>query len=251
MEVTRVCTSRASIIPFLIIPILLGATTCEAQAPQFVGSWTVACCPDDISSNIHNQVYVADSNRYLRKFDNLGHQLFLLALPTGRVSGVDVARDGTMFLVNEHADVCHEFAYTGDMVRTWGGNGSGDGQFDRPKRIARDDDGNLYVTEWGNDRLQKFDSSGSFLAKWDWGGRGGPTGVSVGPDGYLYVVLSSEGLLWKMTRDLQFVDSWAVGGRPRGVHAADNGLVHVVDLNSAVETYDSTGQLLARWGLAT
>src|SRR5205823_6487062 len=44
--------------------------------------------------------------------------------------------------------------------------GSGDGQFSRPVGIAVDSSGNVYVSEDNNNRIQKFDSSGGFLAQW-------------------------------------------------------------------------------------
>lgn len=38
----------------------------------------------------------------------------------------------------------------------WGSQGSGDGQFATPDGIAVDADGSVYVTEYVNDRIQKF-----------------------------------------------------------------------------------------------
>ena len=35
--------------------------------------------------------------------------------------------------------------------------GSGNGQFERPTDMAFDADGNLYVVDFGNDRIQKFE----------------------------------------------------------------------------------------------
>lgn len=42
----------------------------------------------------------------------------------------------------------------------------GDGQFFEPTAIAVDAAGNVYVTDTGNHRIQKFDLNGKFLAKW-------------------------------------------------------------------------------------
>ena len=43
-----------------------------------------------------------------------------------------------------------------------GGNGSGDGQFNGPDGITTDASGNVYV-QICNNRIQKFDSTGTFL----------------------------------------------------------------------------------------
>ena len=45
----------------------------------------------------------------------------------------------------------------------WGSFGAGDGQFNNALAVAEDGAGNVYVADTGNDRIQKFDSTGSFL----------------------------------------------------------------------------------------
>ena len=61
----------------------------------------------------------------------------------------------------------------------WGKFGTGDGEFDRPRGIAVDSDGNVYVADSGNNRIQKFSSTGVFLDKW--GERGNDVGEFINP----------------------------------------------------------------------
>ena len=49
------------------------------------------------------------------------------------------------------------------LVRSFGANGSKDGQFDLPFNIAFDDANNLYVTDHHNDRVQVLTTQGQFL----------------------------------------------------------------------------------------
>ena len=53
----------------------------------------------------------------------------------------------------------------------FGVHGSGDGQFDTPRDIAIDPTGAIYVADAGNNRVQKFSSTGVF--QWARGGTGG------------------------------------------------------------------------------
>ena len=51
----------------------------------------------------------------------------------------------------------------GDWVKSWGTPGDGPGQFNTPHNIAVDDQGNVYVADRGNARIQVFDGDGNFL----------------------------------------------------------------------------------------
>ena len=51
----------------------------------------------------------------------------------------------------------------GDWIKSWGEPGSGPGQFSTPHSIATDNQGNVYVADRGNGRIQVFDGNGTFL----------------------------------------------------------------------------------------
>jgi len=51
----------------------------------------------------------------------------------------------------------------GDWLKSWGEPGNGPGQFSTPHSIAVDNDGNVYVADRGNRRIQVFDGEGKFL----------------------------------------------------------------------------------------
>jgi|SRR5215204_5448201 len=86
----------------------------------------------------------------------------------------------------------------------WGRFGTGDGEFDRPRGIAVDSDGNVYVADSGNNRIQKFNSTGVFLDKW--GQRGNDAGqfikpahVAVDSNNDIYVTEDFRGVLFPTT----------------------------------------------------
>ncbi len=70
--------------------------------------------------------------------------------------------------------------------------GSGDGQFQNASFVAVDGSGNVFVSDWSNYRIQKFDNTGTFLTKWGSIGSGNgqfnnPDGIAVDGSGNVFV----------------------------------------------------------------
>jgi sugar lactone lactonase YvrE len=51
----------------------------------------------------------------------------------------------------------------GNWIKSWGDRGKEPGQFNTPHSIATDANGNVYVADRGNHRIQVFDGDGKFL----------------------------------------------------------------------------------------
>lgn len=68
------------------------------------------------------------------------------------------------------ADACNyriqTFTALGEFIASWGGRGSGNGQFEYPYDLVVDGSGNVYVSDSGNHRVQMFTGSGEFLRSW-------------------------------------------------------------------------------------
>ena len=75
----------------------------------------------------------------------------------------------------------------------WGSHGTGPGRFNMPWGIAVSGDGQVFVTDWRNDRVQKFGPDGRFILQWGSPGSGRgefdrPVGIAVDAAGDVYVV---------------------------------------------------------------
>lgn len=119
-----------------------------------------------------------------------------------------------------------------------GGEGNAPGKFVKPRGIATDDKGNFYVADTGNNRVQKFDASGKFLAViGDPGEREGrikePNGIAIDPEGDLWVTDASNHKILEYRPDGTFVkefmgpDTGFYG--PRDLVVGPNNLVYIVD----------------------
>mmetsp|Transcript_51165 Transcript_51165/g.141596 ORF Transcript_51165/g.141596 Transcript_51165/m.141596 type:complete len:476 (+) Transcript_51165:719-2146(+) len=58
------------------------------------------------------------------------------------------------------------FSYSGKFLREWGSPGDGPGQFRIPHSITLDADGNVYVADRENARVQVFDPEGRYKSQW-------------------------------------------------------------------------------------
>lgn len=81
---------------------------------------------------------------------------------------------------------------SGNFITKWESKGTGNGQFEEPPGVAVDSSGNVYVTDSGNNRVQKFDSNGNFITKWGSSGTGdghftNPRAIAVDSTGNVYV----------------------------------------------------------------
>jgi len=95
----------------------------------------------------------------------------------------------------EVATTTLEYSY--EFLRKWGTYGEGDGPFSCPQGLAIDGDGNVYVADSGNDRIQVFDPHGRFLHKWGTDGEGDGLfgdheGLVIDGDGNVYVADTSN-----------------------------------------------------------
>ena len=80
-----------------------------------------------------------------------------------------------------------KFDKDGRFIKHWGSTGSGQGQFTGVKAIAIDAQGNVYVADAGNKRIQVFDADGTF--KSEFGNVGTPLAMCMtrGSTQYLYI----------------------------------------------------------------
>ncbi|MDJ0869084.1 MAG: hypothetical protein QNK03_23450 [Myxococcota bacterium] len=120
-------------------------------------------------------------------------------IPLAGPAGLSI-HDGYLYALAAVTDQVHKYTLDGTPVTQWGGAGSGTGQLDlgRWSKLTVDADGNVYVADSGNDRIQVFDTEGNFLDAFDSTGQGtqtmaNPLGISFSQlHNVLYVVESSR-----------------------------------------------------------
>ena len=93
---------------------------------------------------------------------------------------------GDIFITDGYGNSrVHKYTADGERVLSWGEPGIDAGQFIRPHNVAVDSDDLVYVADREAHRVQVFDSDGNFVTMWNNIHR--PDGMTLGPDGNIYV----------------------------------------------------------------
>jgi len=143
----------------------------------------------------------------------------------------------------------------------WGSTGTGDGQFDSPLYLALDGSGNVHVGDYDNERIQVFDSDGTFLRKWGSQGSGngefeGAFGLDVDGNGDVYVADIRNDRVQVFTSAGAFVRTWGAEGSgdgdlngPTDVVLDGSGNVYVTDrYNNRIQKLTTAGVYVIKWG---
>jgi DNA-binding beta-propeller fold protein YncE len=150
------------------------------------------------------------------------------------------------------------FMPTPTFIRAWGSTGGGDGQFRGVAGIAADVSGNLYVCDGQNQRIQKFDTAGTFLGKWNSCPQPpceNAPDVTVDLGGNVFVLQARGHLVHKFTSSGIYIMSWdaALGVAfrvPRAIASDASGKVYVGDFYRVI-VFTGNGVLIGQWPTVT
>ncbi|MDQ6672881.1 MAG: hypothetical protein M3069_19420 [Chloroflexota bacterium] len=159
---------------------------------------------------------------------------------------------GNVFLANRESHQIEVFSPTGTFIAAWGTRGSANGQFTFPQGVAFGPDGNLYVGDSGNSRIERFTISsggvGSFVAAYGSPGTSGagllnvPTGIAIAPDGTLWVADTLNNTIqskspsgtWTKFPSNGMAVPWGVTVAPDGnIWVSDTGSNRIVAMTTA------------------
>jgi hypothetical protein len=134
----------------------------------------------------------------------------------------DVAWDaaGDIFVADGYGNSrIAKYDKNGKFVKAWGSKGTESGQFDTPHSLAVDGEGNLYVADLGNKRIQIFDGDGNYKKQIT--GVGAPRAICIspGPHPYLYSSNSNppdsldNGEIYKLELDGKILGKFGKAGK--------------------------------------
>ncbi len=159
----------------------------ENETGEVLKNWgaDLFLMPHGLEIDQENNIWVTDTGlQQILKFNSdgkllmtvgeasvLGNDSLHFALPTD----VAVAPDGSFYVSDGYGNSrVLKFSKDGSFLFEWGKNGpdrklnkgNKEGEFNIPHGIDIDKNGNVYVADRENNRIQKFDSEGNFIISW-------------------------------------------------------------------------------------
>ncbi|MEA2625037.1 MAG: hypothetical protein QOD06_1082 [Candidatus Binatota bacterium] len=129
------------------------------------------------------------------------------------------------------------------------------GQLRQPRALAVDARGAVWVADFGNDRIQRFDEQLRPAGGFGNTGEGpsqfnDPCGIAVGPDGRIYVADTWNHRVQIFAPNGELAEQWSAElYGPRGIAVAADGTVYVTDTgNGRVVVFSPEGEVAATWG---
>lgn len=185
--------------------------------------------PIAVALNPRGEVLVTDfrqsnseARARLQRFDPDGRYLASFELDP-MPGGLAVDPEGLIYASHMMRHKISIYDPDGRVVREFGQEGSGPGQFQQPGGIALGPDGTVYVADQVNRRVQRFSPTGELIAAWgrygvgagEFGGNtspqsrvGGPHFLAFDRQGRLYTTEGSVGRVQQFRADGTFLTSW-------------------------------------------
>ncbi len=232
--------------------------------------------PVSIAANaMSGDLYISDAGdsrieeftpagKYLTEFGTYGAGSDQLNTPTG----LAVNAAGELYIADQYNARISTWLPQGaggarmSYSAQFGSAGSGHGQFSYPIADAVDGYGNVWVTDYSNNRVQEFSSTGQFIATYGSAGSGhgqftGPSGIALNQStGNVYIGDCGGTRIEELNSAGEYVRAFGSAGSepgqmgcPHGLKVDPSGNVWVVDAeHNRIEEFSATGSFIATYG---
>jgi len=228
------------------------------------GSYEADSGPSGIAVDPSDNIYVTYTTcSFIKKFNSSGTLTlrWLARVPGWSLDsgpfGVAIRPGGAYVYITDIVNgIVHRYTSSGDYSLQYGAGAS----FNNPEGIAIDSSYNLYVTDYGNNRVYIFISGGG-VSQWTAQGTGdgefeGPVGIAAYLDTYVYVADYRNNRIQRFDTAGNYQTKWGTKGSgsgefegPMGIAVDSSGNVYVADIfNNRVQKFDQDGNYLMQLG---
>jgi tripartite motif-containing protein 71 len=253
---TRRFTFAALVLPCSLLSSMAGAQTFITAWGSYGSGDGQFLTPYGVAISGIGEVYVSDGEGHrVQVFSNGGSYLRQWSTP-GFAPNIAVDANDNVYVTGPDFNVI-KYTSTGILVTQWGGFGSGPGQFGSDEISyfcpAVDAEGNVYVADRGNNRVEVFTPLGAYVREWP---ATNPDGLAVDAAGNVYTADFDNSRIQKFSNAGALITTWGQRGTGNGqfngpvrVAIGPDGNVYVADWgNSRVQVFTADGIFFAKWG---
>jgi len=227
--------------------------------------------PTGVAVN-NNEVFVSDGrNHRIQVFDLTGKPLRQFGSEQlERPMNITIAKN-ELYVADYFADQIKVFSVQGEYLRSIGKPGTGPGEFTIPGGVAVESNGDIFVAEFKNQRVQQLKANGEFIRQWGITSKVGtfggklryPTDVALAKDGTLFIADGYNDRVLAIGSNGKLLTKW---GGPfainifgslngwfatiTGISVGPSGNVFVADFyNDRVQKFTADGKFLNAFGI--
>jgi len=209
-----------------------------------------------IALDSYGDIYVGNGST-IKKYNSSGVLLSQFgSVGTGdgqfsSLNGIAIDSSNNIYVADSGNNRVQKFDSSGNLISKFGSNGSDNGQFQNlsrtplasctkvgassgyylyppcwpitlsPSGLAIDSSGNIYVADAGNNRVQKFDSSGNYISQFgsvgsDNGQFNGPYGIAIDSSNNIYVTDTNNFRVQKFDSSGNLISKFGSNGSDNG-----------------------------------
>ncbi|MBI1326674.1 MAG: VWA domain-containing protein [Alphaproteobacteria bacterium] len=123
-----------------------------------IGNWSISG-GTNLAIDSSDRVYVAmQGNNRVRRYNTNGTLQQTINLPFGPF-GIGLDENDDLYISAFYANTVYKYSAAGAAQGVWGGGGSGPLQFLLPAGIERDNNNNMYISDYLNNRVKRVDGT--------------------------------------------------------------------------------------------
>jgi len=151
----------------------------DKNSGEIIKSWgsNLFIMPHGLEIDNEDNIWITDVGLHqVIKYDSNGNELIVLgkentpgkdSLHFNLPTDIAVSENGSFYVSDGYGNSrIIKFSSEGEYLFEWGVFGENKNEFNIPHGLDLDKNGNVYVADRENNKIQKFDSLGNFIAEW-------------------------------------------------------------------------------------
>ena len=162
--------------------------------------------PVGIVLDTEKNVYIAELyNQRISVFSETGTYKYAISFEHTVPTAIAIDQNNHLYVIDKADQTVKKLTTKGEVLKTFGGLGNSNGKFQYPLGLAVAEDGTIYVSDTGNNRIQVFNQTGKLIEVVKVP-MGPPSGIAVDAQNQIYFTEPTNGQVMNITQKEKSVE---------------------------------------------